>query len=97
MINLIYCNQCNKSNNLEIYFRFNYFTKWCKNCNHMDSRYWTYHFCNIKCFFQWAKENDIEQKGFPCESCKLTGFSFGFEQNGICTVCDGKKFVSKGQ
>ena len=90
---IIHCNQCKGGRTLDCILKFNYQTKVCDSCHHLDVNEWSYYFCNIACMFKWLRENQIEELGFPCQRCRATGFAYGFEVNGVCSICQRSKRV----
>jgi hypothetical protein len=103
MIQTITCTNCG-SGSIGIQFTFDYEMRYCGECHHSNFDKWSYWFCGLECFFDWLKKNEVEEKGLPCRSCCRcggdgeggpTGFSGGFESNGICQVCDGTKRLKK--
>src|SRR5262252_129685 len=95
MIIVIRCSQCQAEGAFDLRLSFEYENRFCPTCHHTGDGNWDYWFCNLGCFFAWLKENEIEEKGFPCQCCRGTGFAFGFEQNGVCKCCDGTKRVKE--
>jgi hypothetical protein len=70
----------------------------CEKCSNHKSEEWQYYFCNTDCLMRWLREKEIEKEGFPCKDCRnregaSTGWQWGFEVNGTCKTCDGKKRV----
>lgn len=92
---LIKCTECDKSGIFDIQLSFEYQQKVCDKCHHVDNYFWQYYFCKTDCMFNWLRKNNIETEGFPCQSCRETGYAFGFQQNGICKTCNGTKKVKK--
>lgn len=93
MINRIQCSNCNKSGTLPLKITYTYKLNSCNECHRNEEAKWKYWFCDLECQSRWWSENRIEIEGFPCRSCLRggvsTGFSFGFESNGACEVCNG--------
>lgn len=88
MMMIIPCTQCHCEGQFDLHLTFTYRWSTC-NLSHGHSNEWTFYFCNIKCMTDWLELLDIKNKGIPCQSCHNTGWLFGFEQNGVCDVCDG--------
>jgi len=95
MIFVIHCSHCGAEGSFELQLSFEYENRICPTCHHIGEAKWEYFFCNLGCFFAWLKGNEVEEKGFPCQSCRATGFAFGFQQNGVCKVCGGTKRVKE--
>lgn len=98
MFRTIHCDQCNKSGMFDLTVKFTLESHLCEKCSNHTSEDWQYYFCNTDCLVLWLKEEDIEKEGFPCKDCRdrdgvPTGWRWGFEINGICNTCDGKKRV----
>ena len=99
MLEIIRCSNCEKSGSLPVHLGFDHSLDCCSKCNHLDVRHWDFYFCCLDCLFCWLRENEVEELGFPCQDCRLattrepTGFMAGFEQNGKCRTCKGKKRV----
>lgn len=47
----------------------------------------------MKCQQEWATSVNLVSDGFPCQSCRETGWAFGFESNGVCDTCNGFRKV----
>lgn len=90
---MIKCDYCNQTGTFDVNLNFEYENTRCNHCNHSQQYDWKYHFCNLTCFFTWLKENNIEEEGFLCKSCNVTGFAYGHKENGPCAYCDGTKRV----
>jgi hypothetical protein len=101
MMQTIYCYRCHKGGLHEVHFNFMYQQRSCGTCHHTNLDEWQYWFCTADCLCAWLKENEVEQKGIPCRSCanhrsgEPTGFANGFEQNGVCKICEGKLRVMR--
>lgn len=101
MLKIIHCDQCDKKGRFDIHFQFEYKTDTCGKCHHTETNKWQYFFCDVACMFTWLKQNEIEEKGFPCQNCfsfetqEATGYLAGFESNGLCPTCQGSKRVKK--
>jgi hypothetical protein len=95
MMQIIHCTNCNKTGTMSTHLYFNYLVKNCNCCYRIETFHWNYYFCNMQCMFEWLKKYEIEKNGFPCQSCKSTGFDYGFELNGICHVCNGNKVIKE--
>jgi hypothetical protein len=90
---VIACSECFKSGMFDLNLKFTHRLRNCSKCHHVGDDAWTYWFCNTECMFKWLKENKVEEEGFPCQDCQLTGFAYGFKQNGTCQVCQGTKRI----
>jgi hypothetical protein len=66
----------------------------CDSCGNLDSEKWSWHFCSLKCLYEWQKTNDGM---LPCAACHQTGWDFGFQENGVCTTCGGVKYITEVQ
>lgn len=87
MLQIIRCEHCN-SVDLRLNLKFTYKFDRC-NLYHVHSSIIDFHFCCLNCMFNWFREKEIEQKGFPCYYCRGTGFLGGFKENGSCPTCQG--------
>ena len=95
MLQVIHCNWCGKEGWHQVEFTFQHMAESCKECHHIRTQEWKFWFCDQECFFNWAKHQEIAEKGIPCQDCHETGWAFGFEQNGKCDTCNGEKRVKK--
>jgi len=99
MLIAVRCTSCGKEGSFPIQLKLQYEMKSCDQCHHINENAWDFHFCNSECMFEWFRKNKVEEIGVPCRSCynmmsnEITGFAFGFKENGICKVCDGTKQV----
>lgn len=98
MMNLVRCDNCNKSGLFVVELSLEIGRKTCDCCHHTDKRIWTYTFCNIDCLSAWMLDKQVNRWGVDCRDCRRiggesTGFYGGFESNGVCKTCDGKKKV----
>lgn len=93
MLTVITCDNCNKSGSLPIKFAWNRHVRQCTSCHHNTYSEWTYYFCDIECFNEWWKRENILELGFLCRDCRETGFAFGFRSNGVCDTCKGNKRI----
>jgi hypothetical protein len=98
MMIVIRCDQCSEPSALKLTFSYTYASKTCDHCSNTHRSTWTFNFCDQECFIKWYSENKVKTKGIPCRSCRTlegvaTGWEFGFESNGPCTACNGKKRV----
>lgn len=91
MLQIIQCTCCGKEGWLKAEFKYAYKADSCKECHKIATSEWSFHFCDQDCFFKWIKNREIEEKGIPCQDCRETGWAFGFESNGACDTCNGKK------
>jgi hypothetical protein len=97
-VEIIYCQNCRRSGRFKVFLELTYETSRCECCLKSDDRKWRYYFCSAACQFEWAVKEDIATKGVECQHCRkmggdATGFLGGYESNGICTTCNGKKRV----
>jgi hypothetical protein len=95
MLTVIGCDHCGNESNLNVSFTFTAQSECCEKCHHLRSTSKTFHFCDIECFTLWFDK--VKGTGIPCWDCRGTGFSSGFESNGICTLCDGKKYLKESK
>jgi hypothetical protein len=93
MLQIIHCRNCDKDSFLNISFKMTINVSCCSECHKSDSKEWSFYFCDLKCFQQWLLEEEIFEEGIPCQDCRETGWSAGFESNGVCPTCCGKKRV----
>lgn len=94
MLQTIYCYNCDNGNNLSFSIDFTYRIRNCNGCHHTSFDKWTYHFCNVNCFFEWADEHHVRERGIPCQSCSNSGqHPSGFDLNGPCPSCNGERYV----
>lgn len=91
-IRLITCTQCKKQS-IRVHLEIRYKTTVCDHCHHLETSNISFHFCDLKCLSTWLQQNKIVEDGIDCPSCHGTGFAFGYESNGICLECDGKKKI----
>jgi len=89
MIQEIGCTLCNKTGMLPISFKFLSEANNCGKCKQTHTVEWRYYFCSTECFIKWFEDNEIAEKGFPCQSCQ------GSEDNKKCKRCKGKGRVSE--
>lgn len=96
MMMIVRCTLCHKEGGLDTTLTFRY--KW-ETCNlyHGHSGEWTFSFCGTDCLLAWLEARDVKNQGFPCQDCRETGWFAGFEQNGVCKVCNGTKRVKACQ
>ena len=92
MMMIIPCTQCHKEGQFDVHLKFMYEWATC-NLYHGHSREWTFYFCDIGCMFTWLESRDIKDQGIPCQDCRETGWSGGFESNGPCEICHNAKRV----
>lgn len=93
MMSLIECNDCGKTGTFKIEIKVTPEQHSCEKCHKISVTSWTLFFCDMTCFSNWMNKNDIFKNGFPCIRCSATGFSYGFETNGKCELCNGNKYV----
>ena len=99
MLQIVHCDNCRKSGQFDLSITFEFVTNHCDKCYHSESTRWRFNFCTHSCMFSWLHKNEIEEKGFHCQSCinyengESTGWLGGFESNGPCHVCNGEKRV----
>lgn len=91
MIQQIICNNCQNSSLFKIQFKVIANHNQCDKCHHSEFDEKTFFFCDMNCFVEWSIHSNIYQDGIPCWSCRDTGYTFGFEQNGTCKLCNGTK------
>lgn len=89
------CEECRNDSNLNVSFEFTAQSECCDRCHHLRSISKTFVFCNLKCFAEWFEK--VKDSGIPCWDCNTTGFASGFESNGVCTICDGKKYLKESK
>jgi hypothetical protein len=101
MLQIIRCTHCNEEGMHSLHLKFDHYYAQCGECSKSDVWSWKYWFCNSECMFTWLQEKEIEEKGFPCQSCwnyeeeGPTGFTGGFKSNGVCRMCKGTKRVKE--
>ena len=95
MLQTIHCSWCGKEGLHQVEFTFLHKAESCKECHNIKIDEWKFFFCDQGCFFNWVKDEEIEEKGFPCQDCHKTGWASGFEQNGTCKTCRGKKRIKR--
>lgn len=93
MMELVRCTNCNKSGHFKITLTAEYDYRSCGNCHNHSTSEWRYYFCNMKCQQEWMNSVNLVDDGFPCRSCRETGWAFGFESNGVCDTCNGFRKV----
>jgi hypothetical protein len=69
MITIIRCERCNGSGSLDCTLKFLAKINFCNECHQSKSAEWSYVFCTLTCMFEWFRENQIEELGFPCSAC----------------------------
>lgn len=99
MITIITCTGCHKEGGLPVELEIEYRTDHCRSCGNSDRKTWKYWFCSTACMLKWLADNKVAEVGLPCRDCfswdtgTSTGYAHGFQQNGVCTTCSGKKTV----
>jgi RecJ-like exonuclease len=92
MMMIVTCAECHKEGQLDTHLTFTY--KW-ETCNlgRGHSSEWSFSFCGTDCLMNWLEIRDVKNKGIPCQDCHESGWFAGFEENGVCNVCNGTKRV----
>jgi len=93
MLQVIHCTNCTEKGNLTLKVGLVVEAESCSTCHHLNETTWDYWFCDVICLGEWLRIREIEELGVPCQDCRETGFAFGFEVNGECKTCKGKKRV----
>lgn len=88
-IKVLRCEFCNKEGIVPFTFEFAFQKLYCAICLHSEDYKWSWHFCSLVCLFEWFITYEIQEKGVPCQTCKMTGYEGGLESNGECRTCYG--------
>lgn len=90
------CDNCDKRTDEIVKFVFRYRVKTdCSKCHSSVVHECTGYFCDLNCFFDWVKKNEIDTKGLGCYDCHETGWQSGVKSNGACDVCGGSGRIKK--
>lgn len=90
MVQIIRCTGCG-SDKIRITLTTERLADQCSHCGNMEVTEWSFWFCSMECLAEWQKKYS---NTIPCRDCYETGWFAGFEVNGMCPTCAGKKTIA---